>query len=188
MRRIFLCLGFLLALCACDSVTFSPKDQTVLPVLSSAESSAMRADAMQLLHNLQLPEGWKAIPGECGQNLVCVFSKDVYTGNNDAIGHSTFTAEVIRPHSCEQEFAVERSAIDGQDNPGSFLLGSKFIGIAWFGYRGAGANAGDPYDTRFVCVDHSQEGFDIIVASSSEDEKTMDYLDKQFIPFWLNVR
>jgi len=148
----------------------------------------MRADAMQLLHNLQLPEGWKAIPRECGQNLACVFSKDAYTGNNDAIGHSKFTIEVIKPKSCEQEFAVERGAIDGKDNPGSFQLGSKIVGIIWFGYGGAGVHAGDPYDTRFVCVDHSQDGFDIIVANPSEDEKTMDYLDKQFIPFWLNVR
>lgn len=185
MRQYFLCLSFVLALTACSTVTPSSPDQVNSSLPAVASSAVARLDAMTILHTVQLPDGWKAIPGDCGQNLVCIFSKDVYTGSNEAIDHSTFTVEVIKPDSCEQEFAVKRAAIDGPDNPGSFQLGSKIVGFVWFGYGGAGVHAGDPYDTRFICVDHSQEGFDIIITNSSEDEKTMDYVDKQFIPFWL---
>ena len=185
MRRSILSLAFLLALSACSTVAPSSPDQVTSSSSAVGSSSTAPLDAMTMLHNVQLPDGWKAIPGDCGQNLVCIFSKDVYTGSNQAIDDSTFTIEVIKPDSCEQEFAVKRAAIDGSDNPGSFQLGSKIVGIVWFGYGGAGVHAGDPYDTRFICVDHSQEGFDIIVTNSSEDEKTMDYVDKQFIPFWL---
>lgn len=185
MHRQIITLGIVLALTACSTVTPSSPDQVSTSSSAVASSAVARLDAMTMLHTVQLPDGWKAIPGDCGQNLVCIFSKEVYTGSNEAIDHSTFTVEVITPDNCEQEYAVKRAAIDGPDHPGSFQLGSKIVGLAWFGYGGAGVHEGDRYDTRFICVDHSKEGFDIIVTNSSEDEKTMDYVDKQFIPFWL---
>src|SRR4051812_42604812 len=98
MRRLMLSLGLLLALCACNTV--SPSQNPVTSASSEAQSSAPRPDGMAMLHNSPLPGGWAVFPGECGQNLVCVFPK-THTGGNVVTDHDVLYVHPTAPDACD---------------------------------------------------------------------------------------
>lgn len=171
-----------LVLAACSSA--APQGDRVDAATSSFASG--ETTAADMLHSLRFPDGWKAIPAECGTGYLCFFSPSVYTGVNSQVDHETFAVHPTSPDSCDRAYAEARAKIDGDDAVKPFTLFGQDVGYQWNGYAGAGVMPGDPYSTRFACVSHPTVGFDILVSSSIADEKTIDYLDGQFIPFWLS--
>lgn len=141
-----------------------------------------------MLHDAAFPEGWKAIPGDCGSRMACFYSPLTYTGANEPIDHDVFYAHPTQPDQCTEEFAKAQSMMDGgKDTSKPFVMFESAIGYTWTGYAGAGAQPGDAPTTRFVCLHHPTTGFDILISSYIADTKTTTYLDTLFIPFWLHL-
>lgn len=145
---------------------------------------------MTMLHTLQLPNAWKAIPGDCGQNLACIFSQKVYTGGNDAIDHDVLYVHPTAPDRCDATYAKTQSAQDGdgKDTSKPFVIAGTNLGYTWMGFAGAGAKPGDSPNMRFVCIRHANSHLDIEISSFATDASTLRYIDSALIPFWLNVR
>ncbi len=153
--------------------------------MPSAPSAPPTAKSM--LHSTAFPEGWKAIPDDCGTNVLCFYSPSAYTGANTATDHDFFAVQPVSPGTCDDAFVADQATMDGGDTVKTFTLFGQDVGYQWNGYAGAGVTPGDLYTMRFVCVRHPTEGFDILVSSYIADGKTTDYLDGQFLPFWLHL-
>lgn len=186
MKHLFVCMGFLLALCGCNTAI----PPTVSTSSATQQSPATRPDAITMLHNLPLPNDWKAIPGDCGQNVACIFSQQTYTGSNDAIDHGVLYAHPIAPEQCDASYAKTQSAQDGDDKDASkpFVLAGASVGYTWLGFAGAGVMPGDKPNMRFVCIHHALPNMDIEISSFSKDAPTLDYIDNMLIPFWMNLQ
>lgn len=179
MKHILPSFLFLMVLTACNTAT---------PVVENIDvPSSVNTDAWSMLHSTEFPEGWKAIPGDCGPQIACFYSPEAYTGANTAVDHDTFFVQLTRPEQCNEAFAQTQAAMHDEDAPVVFALFGIDLGYTWMGYAGAGVQPGDPYTMRFVCIHHPTAGFDILISSYIADTKTTNYLDSMFIPFWLNI-
>ncbi len=190
MKHLFLSMSFLLTLCACSTAIPPSEDQTVSTSSAAQQTPEMRLDAMTMLHSLQLPDGWKAIPGDCGQNLACIFSPKTYTGVNDAKDHDVLYVHPIAPELCDASYAKTQSAQDGdgKDVSKQFKLAGVNVGYTWMGFAGAGVLPGDKPNMRFTCIHHALANMDIEISSFGKDTTTLDYIDNKLIPFWMNLK